>query len=333
MEQPDINQVLSVRSKEQFESTALGLFRFQAVMCPPYRDYIADLGIDPGDIHRVADIPFMPIGLFKSRDVWCGGITPPEKVFTSSTTTGMTPSRHFMRSLAEYEKCFTEAFEMFYVGGEYDMAGTTGAPPAIFALLPGYLERDGSSLIYMVDRLIKHYGCGGFFLRNHSELLDRVRSHKGRKIILGVSYALWDLAEEMPTDLSDTIIMETGGMKGHREEISKEEFHRILCRAFNVENIHSEFGMAEMTSQAYSFGRGVFRAPHWVKVMARDLNDPSGILPPGRIGGMNIIDLGNLHSCAFIQTQDMCTVMPDGTFTLHGRIRGSDIRGCNLLVQ
>ncbi len=332
--QPDIDRIVSIASPEQFESTAFELFRFQAAMCPPYRDFIGALGVDPGGVQRLEDIPFMPVSLFKSREVWCGGPTPPEKIFTSSSTTGSVPSRHFMRSLAEYERCFTASFKMFYGAGSEGFGGVEGdGKPAIFALLPGYLEREGSSLIYMVDRLIQRYGSGGFFLDDFERLIRRVKEHRGPKIILGVSYALWDLAEKMPTDLSDTIIMETGGMKGRREEITKQEFHRILCHAFNVEAIHSEFGMAEMSSQAYSRGGGVFRSPVWVRVMARDTYDPAEILPPGRTGGMNIIDLGNLNSCAFIQTQDLCSIGADGSFSIVGRMDNSEIRGCNLLVQ
>ncbi|MDR2885973.1 MAG: acyltransferase [Rikenellaceae bacterium] len=296
------------------------VFRRQAAACPPYAEYLSLIECDPTAVDSPEKIPYLPIGLFKTRDVYCGS-QPPEIVFTSSTTGGEQPARHMMQSVADYERVFTAAFEQFY---------GPAAGLAIFALLPGYLERKGSSLVYMADKLIRASGRGGFFLHDHAGLLAAMAACPGPKILLGVSYALWDLAEKHPGPLHDTIIMETGGMKGNREELPREQFHKILCDAFGVDAIHSEYGMAELTSQAYSSGGGVFRAPAWMRVSARDLNDP---FAPAAAGGINIADLANLTSCAFIQTSDRGTVFADGSFTIAGRIAGSDIRGCNLLVQ
>ncbi len=185
----------------------------------------------------------------------------------------------------------------------------------------------------MADRLIADCGSGGFYLDNYETLLADMAADPKPKILLGVSYALWDLAERYAPELRDTVVMETGGMKGYREEIAKEEFHRILCDAFKVDTIHSEYGMAELTSQAYSAGGNRFRCPPWMRVVARDINDPFALLPAGVRGGLNIIDLANRWSCAFIQTEDAGRVFADGSFEIDGRITGADIRGCNLLVQ
>lgn len=312
---------MKIKTEEEFQRAAMEVFRFQSRECPPYRDYIRLAGIDVSAVKSVRQIPFLPIELFKTTDVYCGS-TPPEKIFTSSTTGGGQPSRHMMVRLSDYEETFTKAFSLFYG----DPAGVS-----IFALLPGYLEREGSSLIYMVDRLIAR-GNGGFYLRDTDKLLRDIRATRGKKILLGVTYALLDLAEHKP-DLSDIVIMETGGMKGKRAELPKAELHRILCSAFGVETIHSEYGMAELTSQAYSAGKGIFRTPPWMRVLTRDLNDPFDILPAGSVGGINIIDLANLSSCAFLQTQDIGTVWPDFSFTVSGRIDRSETRGCNLLVD
>ena len=229
-----------------------------------------------------------------------------------------------MASLEDYRKTFTRAFELFY-----------SAPKewSIYGLLPNYLEREGSSLVYMVDRLIAMAGSGGFYLNDYECLIRDMEADPKPKILLGVSYALWDMAEQYAPKLLNTIVMETGGMKGRRKELSKSELHAILCQGFGVEHIHSEYGMAELTSQAYSSGEGIFKAPAWMRVMVRDVNDPMDHRPQGMRGGIDIIDLANLSSCAFIQTQDMGRLLEDGRFIIEGRIAGSDIRGCNLLVH
>ena len=318
-----IDRVLAIDSTQDFEACALDLFRFQARHTPPYAEYVALLGIDPDIVTRVEDIPFMPIELFKSHDVYCGELAP-EIIFTSSNTGSTVPSRHMMASLEDYRKSFTRTFEIFY-----------GNPSewSIYGLLPNYLEREGSSLVYMVDRLIHMAGSGGFYLNEYERLIRDMESDSKPKILLGVSYALWDMAEQYAPKLQSTIVMETGGMKGRRKELSKSELHEILCRGFGVEHIHSEYGMAELTSQAYSSGEGIFKAPAWMRIMVRDINDPMDHRPQGMRGGIDIIDLANLSSCAFIQTQDMGRLMEDGRFVIEGRIAGSDIRGCNLLVH
>lgn len=317
------DDLFRIDTAEAFEAAALEVFRRQAAECPPYREYLALIDVDPEHIARLNDIPFLPIQLFKTRDVYCGSAEP-EAVFTSSATTGMTSSRHPMRSLALYERAFREAFRTFY-----------GEPRrwSLYALLPNYLQRKGSSLVYMADRLIADCSAGGFFLNNYEELITALKSDPKPKILLGVSYALWELAERYAPRLHDTVVMETGGMKGRREEISKQAFHELLCDAFGVDEIHSEYGMAELTSQAYSAGGNRFRCPAWMRVVARDINDPFAMLPAGTRGGLNIIDLANWWSCAFIQTEDAGRVFADGSFEVEGRIAGSDIRGCNLLVQ
>lgn len=322
--QMDIDHILhSIQSPEDADNIALQLFRFQAEHCAPYRDYIALMGIDPMTITSVEDIPFLPVELFKSHDIYCAP-TPPEIVFTSSNTGATTPSRHMMASLEVYRKAFVEAFTQFY-----------GAPDgwSIYGLLPNYLEREGSSLVYMVDHLIRLAGSGGFYLNDYERLIRDMEADAKPKILLGVSYALWDLAEQYAPRLRNTIVMETGGMKGRRKELSKAELHAILTRGFGVERIHSEYGMAELTSQAYSDGEGIFTPPRWMRILVRDVNDPFDHHPKGMRGGVDIVDLANLTSCAFIQTQDMGVLLSDGRFRIEGRIAGSDIRGCNLLVH
>ena len=229
----DTRKIFSIASGADFDQAALEVFRFQAEACTPYREYLELLGIDSTGVETVEQIPFLPIELFKSHRVYSGSL-PPQQVFRSSSTTGQIPSRHYVADLAIYEEAFTRAFELFYGPAQ---------KTAVFALLPNYLEREGG---------------GGFYLHDHEELLRDMAAHSGPKILLGVSYALWDLAEERPGPLYGTIVMETGGMKGHREELPREEFHRLLYAAFSVPSVHSEYGMAELMSQAYSSGEGLF---------------------------------------------------------------------------
>lgn len=317
------DKIFGLQNEQDFEQIALEIFSLQAERCAPYRQYINLLGINPKHIDSIDKIPFLPIELFKSHDIYCGD-TEPEKIFTSSNTGGTVASRHMMQSLAHYEQAFTRAFEQFY--GE-------SSQWSIYGLLPNYLQREGSSLVFMVDRLINRCGSGGFYLDEYEKLLADMEADPKPKILLGVSYALWDLAEQFSPKLRNTIVMETGGMKGQRKELPKAEFHKILTDAFGVEKIHSEYGMAELTSQAYSSGDGIFRLPRWMKVLTRDVNNPLKVnLRPMR-GAINIIDLANISSCAFIATQDVGSTFADGSFTIEGRLTGADIRGCNLLVQ
>ena len=317
------DDLFRIDSDEAFERAALETFRRQAATCPPYGRYLRLIGVEPDAVRTASAIPHLPIGLFKTHDIYCGDAAP-EAVFTSSATTGMTSSRHPMRSLALYEQAFRASFRTFY-----------GDPArwSLYALLPNYLRRKGSSLVYMADRLIADCGSGGFYLDDCDALLRDMAADPKPKILLGVSYALWDLAERYAPKLDRTIVMETGGMKGHREELPKEAFHRILCDAFGVAEIHSEYGMAELTSQAYSQGGNRFRCPAWMRMAARDVNDPFDRLPAGAWGGLDITDLANRWSCAFIQTEDVGRTFADGSFEIEGRIDRADIRGCNLLVQ
>lgn len=319
----ELDRLFDLSSERAFEALALSIFRRQAGQCAPYREYLALIGCDPQAVEHVEQIPFLPIRLFKHRDIYCGQGAP-EVVFTSSATTGMTPSRHPMASLALYERAFTEAFRRFY-----------GDPEgwSLYALLPNYLQRKGSSLVYMADRLIAACGSGGFYLDEYEKLIADMEADAKPKILLGVSYALWDLAERYAPKLCNTIVMETGGMKGHREELPKELFHKILCEGFGVEKIHSEYGMAELTSQAYSKGENRFYCPPWMRVLVRDVNDPCDVRQRAGRGGLNIIDLANYYSCAFLQTEDVGRLHADGSFEIEGRIDHSEIRGCNLLVQ
>lgn len=317
------DDIFLINSDAEFEREALRLFRHQAVHCAPYAEYIRLLGVNPDEVHRVDDIPMMPIELFKSHKIYCAD-TEPQVVFTSSATTGMVQSRHYVADLALYERAFSEAFRLFY--GDVREC-------SIYALLPSYLEREGSSLVYMAERLIAESGGGGFYLNDYEKLLHDMSRDDNPKILLGVTYALLDLAENYAPKLENTVVMETGGMKGRRKELSKSELHAILCHGFGVDAIHSEYGMAELTTQAYSSGRGIFRTPRWMRITTRDVNDPFDHNPAGGRGGIDIIDLANLSSCAFIQTEDIGVLYNDGSFAIEGRIAGSDIRGCNLLVH
>ena len=319
----DSDKIVAIASEQEFVAAAMEVFHFQAQRCAPYKQYIELLGIDPQEVQSLEQIPFLPIELFKTHDIYCGDHAP-EKIFTSSNTGSTVASRHMMSDLKVYEQAFFSSFEQFYG----DVKGWS-----IYGLLPNYLQREGSSLVYMVDRMIARSGSGGFYLDEYEKMLADMAADPKPKILLGVSYALWDLAEQYAPKLTNTIVMETGGMKGKREELPKAEFHKILTQAFGVEKIHSEYGMAELTSQGYSAGDGIFRAPAWMRVIIRDVNNPLQTLPAPARGAVNIIDLMNLSSCAFIATQDVGRTFADGSFAIDGRLSGADIRGCNLLVQ
>ena len=318
-----VERIFSISSPEQFNTMALEVFRFQAEHCDVYAEYLRLIGADPASITRIEDIPMLPIGLFKSHDIYSAA-TPPQIVFTSSATTGMSFSRHLVADTSIYERDFTEGFRLFY--GDIKQW-------SVYGLLPNYLERTGSSLVYMVDSLIRQAGSGGFYLHNYEKLLSDMVADSRPKILIGVTYALLELAEKYAPKLDNTVVMETGGMKGRRKEMSKEELHGLLCSAFGVERIHSEYGMAELLSQGYSTGEGLFASPPWMRVIVRDINDPFTHLEAGRRGAIDIIDLGNIYSCSFIATEDVGIAYADNTFRIEGRITDADIRGCNLLVQ
>lgn len=310
---------------------ALEVFGFQYENCDTYREYVDLLGVDPVSVRRLEDIPFLPIRLFKSREVIIQGMEP-EIVFRSSATTGMIQANHFVADLSLYRRSFMEGFSRFY-----------GSPEnyTILALLPSYLEREDSSLVYMVDNLIKESKKpdSGFFLYNYEELyktLQKLRQEGEKALLIGVSFALLDFIEKYNIEWPELIVMETGGMKGRRKDVSREELHGELRRAFGVEKIHSEYGMAELLSQAYSKGDGIFETPPWMGVIIRDLIDPFSYLSDNQRGGVNIIDLANIFSCSFIETEDMGRVIggeKNPSFLIEGRISNSELRGCNMLTE
>jgi len=322
------NKIFDIAGHDEFNDLALEIFRYQAISNKVYRKYLEILEIDKSTITKPEDIPFLPIELFKSHKIISGSARP-EKKFESSGTTDTLKSKHYIIDPGLYTSSFTKCFNLFY-----------GSPEkyCILALLPSYLERKNSSLIFMVDRLIQmsNHKKSGFYLNNLSELsetLKRLENKEQPVILLGVSFALVRMAENFPVHLERTIIMETGGMKGRQEEIIREELHELLRKAFHVNEIHSEYGMTELLSQAYSTGQGLFQSPPWMKVMIRDTYDPRTYVPSGKSGGINIIDLANIHSCSFIATQDIGKMVPSGGFEVLGRFDNSDIRGCNLMLD
>jgi phenylacetate-coenzyme A ligase PaaK-like adenylate-forming protein len=309
-----------------FEGLALEIFRFQYAHNPLYRAYADALKRNPEKVGCLADIPFLPIRFFKTHSVTTTSFSP-ELVFESSGTTSTVSSRHFVKSASLYRESFTRCFELFY--GPVSNWQITG-------LLPSYLERGNSSLVYMTDRLIKLSGKknAGFYLNNIDELaalLYRAEKEKQPTLLLGATFGLLNFAERHSMKLQHTTIMETGGMKGRRKEMVRAEVHEKLKAAFGLGVIHSEYGMTELLSQAYSKGEGIFACPPWMKALVRDEEDPLNILGEGR-GGINIIDLANLYSCCFIATDDAGVLRPDGQFEILGRLDGSDLRGCSLLT-
>jgi phenylacetate-coenzyme A ligase PaaK-like adenylate-forming protein len=323
-----IPQIFSIRDETQFNEAALAIFKYQAEFCVPYHQFITNLNIKADQINRVADIPYLPISFFKSHRV-VSNTDAEEIIFSSSGTTGQVQSKHFVTDLKVYEDSFNKAFEQFY-GKTEDIC--------LLALLPSYLERDGSSLIYMIDALLNQskHPDSGYFLHNHEELFNKLIALKeaGQKtILIGVTYALLDFLELHQLNFPELIVMETGGMKGKRKEMVREELHEILTSGFGVNAIHSEYGMTELLSQAYSSGNGIFDCPNWMKIVLRDTNDPLTLLNSNQTGGINIIDLANINSCSFIATQDLGRLLPGGSFEVLGRFDNADIRGCNLLVQ
>jgi hypothetical protein len=319
--------IFNISDAGKFQTEALKIFRHQAKNSKVYKQFLDLLKIDPFSIVKLEDIPFIPVDFFKSHQILSTDHQV-ERIFSSSGTTGSIQSQHFVTDLNLYEESFSKGFEYFY-GNVKDYT--------ILALLPGYLERQGSSLIYMVDHLIKQSNSkdSGFYLNELdalSVLLTKLDS-KGEKVILiGVTYALLDLIKDRKFNLKNTIVMETGGMKGKRKELIRSELHDILSDGFGGINIHSEYGMTELLSQAYSSGAGVFETPPWMKIFIRDPEDPFYVFDHGRTGGINIVDLANINSCSFIATQDLGRKIDENKFEILGRFDHSDIRGCNLMV-
>lgn len=320
--------VFNIQSHADFEESAIQIFAFQYENNSVYQTFCSHLKKSPENVKSIQDIPFLPINFFKTHQI-LSSQNPVEKIFSSSGTTGAITSKHHITDLSVYEKSYLNGFSHFY--GDIRQY-------AVLALLPSYLEREGSSLIYMVNDLIKKSGNlhSGFYLHNLHELKEKIialDSSNQKTLLIGVSFALLDLVEKHQFSLKNTVIMETGGMKGRRKEFIREELHQVLCKGFGVKQIHSEYGMTELLSQAYSKGNGQFECPPWMKVLIRDPEDPLTLLPTEKTGGINVIDLANINSCSFLATQDLGKMHETGTFEVLGRFDNSDIRGCNLMVM
>ncbi len=320
-----ITKIFQDHSSDSFGKLAKDVFDFQASKNLVYQAYLKNIGCKPNSVKTLEDIPFIPVELFKSHKVCCN-IKANDISFLSSGTLGL-QSKHIVQDLSIYESSFIGSFEYFY-GKIEDYT--------ILALLPSYIEREGSSLIYMCEKLIQisNKKESGFYLDEHEKLIQTIEyleSNNRKTILLGVSFALMDLIEKKSFQLKNTIVMETGGMKGWREEIIREKLHQELKKGFGVKQIHSEYGMTELLSQAYSKGNGCYKCPPWMKVSFRDVTDP--LSTNKKQGGINIIDLANIYSCSFIATQDLGKMVSNNCFEVLGRYDQSDVRGCNLLTQ
>jgi phenylacetate-coenzyme A ligase PaaK-like adenylate-forming protein len=320
----DVNNIFSV-SKIDFAALCRETFEFQYTSNPLYREWCQRLGRDASDIRDITDIPALPIAFFKQAKVNTTEFAP-QVVFESSGTTGQQSSYHQVKDVQLYEQSYSQGFRLFY-----------GEPASwcILALLPSYLERGNSSLVYMVDGLMQQskHPLNGFYLHNTAELADKLRQTEAagqRTLLIGVTYALLDFAEQFPLELRHTVVMETGGMKGRREELTREQVHGLLQENFRIKQVHSEYGMTELLSQAYSNGAGRFVCPPWMRVLVRDERDPLLVRTEGE-GVLQVVDLANRYSCAFIATDDVGRVYADGSFEVWGRRDHSDLRGCSLL--
>jgi len=321
------NTIFTIETPQSLSDVAIEVFKHQFKNNKVYRSFCDLLYVHPSDITEIEKIPFLPIQFFKSRKV-LSSLDEIEEVFSSSGTTGNTTSQHFVTDISLYEESYLKGFHHFYG----DIKEYT-----VLALLPNYLERKGSSLVYMVNDLIQKSKQpeSGFYLNNLKELsetLIRLEASEKKVLLIGVSFALLDLINKYQFNLKNTIVMETGGMKGRRKELIRDELHAILKNGFGVSEIHSEYGMTELLSQAYSKGNGIFECPPWMKILTRDTEDALTIQQPTKTGGINVIDLANYNSCSFIATQDLGKVHQNGSFEIIGRFDNSDIRGCNLMV-
>ena len=322
-----IEKIFAIKNNAEFNDLAIEVARFQYKYCDVYNKYCNAINRIPSKIEKIEKIAFLPIDFFRTKRVLAKGIIE-QQMFLSSGTTNENSSKHFVADISIYERNFMEGFKQFY-----------GSPEeyCFLALLPSYLERSGSSLVYMVNQLIKlsNHPESGFFITDLEILISILKEKlkKGKKVILiGVSFALLELAEKYVFDFDTTnlVVMETGGMKGKRKEMIRGELHSILCKSFNVLQIHSEYGMTELLSQAYSIKDGIYQNTPRMKIFRRDPTDPLNIDKRG-YGAANIIDLANIYSCSFIETQDICRINDDESFEILGRIDNSQIRGCNLL--
>jgi len=327
MDRINTDHIFSISSTSEFELLALKTFRFQFKNNPIYQTYCRHLGKEPSNVLQIGEIPFLPIEFFKTHPITSSQKNP-EAIFESSGTTAGSTSKHYVTNLGLYQQSYRKGFTSFY--GSIQRY-------CVLALLPSYLEREGSSLVYMVDDLVSRseHPDSGFYLYDLEELhqkLQKLEAKQTKTVLIGVSFALLDLAECHPLNLQHTIIMETGGMKGRRKELIREELHALLKNAFGVSKIHSEYGMTELLSQAYSKGDGIFKCPPWMRVMTRNTEDPLSVQHHGKTGGINVIDLANVNSCSFIATQDLGKTFGDGAFEILGRFDHSNVRGCNLMA-
>jgi hypothetical protein len=317
--------IFQIRDEQEFNALALEIFHHQSTACRAYAEFLSYLDRPQPD--HYGEIPCLPISAFKTHEVYIGSEAP-DITFSSSGTTGNATSKHAVKDLKIYEQSFFTHFRMRY-GDLKDWC--------VLALLPSYLEREGSSLVYMVDQLIKasSHPDSGFFLKEHgllAENLTRLKEQGQKTMLVGVSFALLDLTEQFTLDFPELVVMETGGMKGRKKELVRQDLHELLRKGFNVPQIHSEYGMTELLSQAYAAENGRFLSPPWMRVMVREVNDPFTVLPYGHGGGLNLIDLANVHSCSFIASDDLGKLHDDGSFEVLGRFDHSDMRGCSLLV-
>lgn len=328
LQRRDLLPMLAGLDTSNFERVALAVFRYQSVYNPLYKRFLELLNRNPLSVNILTEIPFLPISLFKTHDIQSGDWAP-QTTFTSSGTTGQIPSRHLVRELEFYLENTRRGFSDAY---------DDPANYCVLALLPSYLERSGSSLVAMADYFIRQskYPESGFFLHDLEKLRDTllICREKGYKtILLGVSFALLDFAEAFPMDLNCITIMETGGMKGRRQEMTRAELHEILMQAFQVPEIHSEYGMTELFSQAYASGGSRFHPASTLRALVTEINDPFHVIPHGRTGVLNLIDLANLDTCSFIATEDLGKTFADGRFEVLGRLDAAELRGCNLLLE
>jgi phenylacetate-coenzyme A ligase PaaK-like adenylate-forming protein len=322
----DNENKIFLTKKNNFDQSALAVFRFQYQHNPIYKKYVEELRVDVNKVKEISQIPFLPVSFFKTHPVQTT-VFNPAIIFESSGTTQANNSNHYVKDISLYKKSFVACFEKFY-----------GSPNewCIIGLLPSYLERKNSSLVFMIDELIRMSGHkrSNFYLHEHDELhnlLQQLEKEKQKTLLVGVTYALIDFAEKFPMLLKNTVVMETGGMKGRRKEITRNEVHYFLKQQFGLQSVHSEYGMTELLSQAYSKADGIFECVPWMKVLVRTEDDPFEVQQKGS-GIINIIDLANFYSCAFIATDDAGKVFDDGSFEILGRIDNSDMRGCSLLV-
>ncbi len=323
------SQIFEIKSDSEFNELAISIFLFQYHHNFIYKSFVDSLKIKPELVKTINDIPFLPIEFFKTKTIICDELKPEAICFSSSGTSGQTTSKHYVNSISVYEKSFTKGFQIFY-GDIKDYC--------VLALLPSYLERGGSSLVYMANQLIKdsHHPLSGFYLDNLDELIftiSQLKKQNQKTILLGVSYALLDLVDKNIQLSENFIVMETGGMKGKREELTKKALHQQLKDKFQIHHIHSEYGMTELLSQSYSTEKGIYKSVPWKRILVRDVNDPFSYVTHGKTGGINVIDLANIYSCSFIETKDLGKLHSDNSFEIVGRFDVSDLRGCNLLIQ